>query len=77
MMRRTSKRVKEQVDKMLLSAVVRLRTTFWGCKRNITNDLIMNELTAMVSTCRLTTLVFDFTMWGKGRLSDADAAKLG
>ncbi len=25
----------------------------------------------------LTTLVLDFTMWGKGKLSDADAAKLG
>ena len=31
----------------------------------------------MVSSCCLTTLVLDFTMWGKGRLSDADAAKLG
>jgi hypothetical protein len=65
MLRRTSKRVKEQVDKMLLPTVVRLRTTFWGCKRNITNERIMNELISMVSTCRLTTLVFDFTMWEK------------
>ncbi len=30
MLRRTSKRVKEQVDKMLLFAVVRLCTTFWA-----------------------------------------------
>ena len=68
MLRRTSKRVTEQVDKMLMSAVVRLRTTFWDCQRNITNDHIMNEITVMVSTCRLTTLVLDFTMWGKGKL---------
>ena len=31
MLRRTSKRVKEQVDKMLLPVVVRFRTTFSGC----------------------------------------------
>jgi hypothetical protein len=63
MLRRTSKRVKEQVDKMLLPAVVRLRTTFWGCTRNYSNELINYELTAMVSTCHRTTLVLDF--WDK------------
>jgi hypothetical protein len=75
MLRRTSKRVKEQVDKMLLPAVVRLRTTFWGCTRNYSHELINCELAAMVSTCQRTTLVLDFT----GRLSwdKADAAKLG
>ncbi len=37
----------------------------------------MNELTVMVSTCLLTTLVIHFTMWGKGRMSDEDTVKLG
>ena len=77
MIRRTSKRVKEQVDKILLPAVVHLCTTFLGCKRTIANDLIMNELTVMVSTCLLTTLVIHFTMWDKGRMSDEDTVKLG
>ena len=35
----------------------------------------MSDLVAMVSTCRLTTLVLDFT--GRGKLAVADAAKFG
>jgi hypothetical protein len=67
MMRRTSKRVKEQVDKMCLTAVVRLSTGIysWESLRNNTNELIIFELIAMVSTCRLTTVVLDFGGRGK------------
>ena len=75
MMRRTSNRVMEQVDKMLLPVVVRMCDTSWECLRNYTNTLIMSELGVMVSTCLLTTVVLDFT--GHNKLTVADAAKFG
>ena len=65
----------EQVDKMLLPAVVRMCATSLECLRNYNNTLIMSQLAVMVSTCRLTTFVLDFTDHGK--LVVADAAKFG
>jgi hypothetical protein len=53
MLRSTSKRVKEQVDKMRLPAVVRLSTSFWGDARNGTAaeklQLVMRQLTALTA----------------------------
>jgi Ran GTPase-activating protein (RanGAP) involved in mRNA processing and transport len=60
MLRRTSKRVKEVVDKMLLPAVVRLSRSFWDDARNGTAaeklQLVMRQLTLMTGWCRITTL---------------------
>ena len=73
MWRRTSNRVMEQVDKMLLSAVVCMCDNSLEYLRNCTNTLIMSEFVVMVSTCHLTTVVLDFT--GRGKLAVADVAK--
>ncbi len=69
MLRMTSKRVKEIVDKMRLPVVVRLSRSFWGDARNGTAaeklQFVMRQLTA------LTISSFGFekqsqALWGKG-----------
>ena len=58
MLRRTSKRVKEVVDKMRLPAVVRLSRIFWRDTRNGTEkrQFVLRQLTGMSALCRITTL---------------------
>ena len=60
MLRRTSKRVKEVVDKMRLPAVVRLSRSFWDDARNGTDkaklEFVLRQLAAMTCWCRITTL---------------------
>jgi hypothetical protein len=60
MLRRTSKRVKEVVDKMRLPAVVRLSRSFWGDARNGTEEekrqVVLRQLAAMTGWCRISTL---------------------
>jgi Leucine-rich repeat (LRR) protein len=60
MLRRTSKRVKEVVDKMRLPAVVRLRRSFWDDARNGTEkaklEFVLRQLAAMTVRCLITTL---------------------
>jgi hypothetical protein len=60
MLRRTSKKVKEVVDKMRLPAVVRLSRSFWDDDRNgtgkATRQLVMRQLTLMTGWCRISTL---------------------
>jgi hypothetical protein len=60
MMRKTSKRVKEVVDKMLLSVVVRLSRSFWDDIHNGTEKencrFVLNQLTRMSSLYHITTL---------------------
>jgi hypothetical protein len=60
MLRRTTKRVKEVVDKMRLPAIVRLSTSFWDDARNGTTatklKFVMRQLTLMTAWCRITTL---------------------
>jgi Ran GTPase-activating protein (RanGAP) involved in mRNA processing and transport len=60
MMRRTSKRVKEAVDKMHLPAVVRLSRSFWCDARNGTGEakleFVFMKLEAMTAWCQITTL---------------------
>ncbi len=57
MLRRTSKRVKEVVDKMRLPAVVRLSRSFWGDARNGTEkakrQYVLRQLVAMTAWCRI------------------------
>jgi Ran GTPase-activating protein (RanGAP) involved in mRNA processing and transport len=59
-LRRTSKRVKEVVDKMRLPTVVRLSRSFWGDARNGTAaeklQFVMRQLTLMTAWCRIRTL---------------------
>ena len=60
MLRRTSKRVLEVVDKMRLPAVVRLSRSFWADARNGTAaeklQLVMRQLAVETARCRITTL---------------------
>jgi hypothetical protein len=60
MLRRTSKRVKEAVDKMRLSAVVRLSRSFWDDGRNGTAaeklQFVFKQLATLTTQCRITTL---------------------
>jgi hypothetical protein len=60
MLRRTSKIVKEVVDKMRLPAVFRLNRSFWDDARNGTaaekRQFAMRQLTVATSWCRITTL---------------------
>jgi hypothetical protein len=60
MLGRTSKRVKEVVDKMRLPAVVRLSRSFWDDARNGTEkgkrQFVLRQLTAMAAQCRIATL---------------------
>jgi hypothetical protein len=53
MLRRTSKKVKEAVDKMRLPAVVRLSRSFWGDARNGTGEakleLVLRQLAALTA----------------------------
>ncbi len=60
MMRRTSKRVKESVDKMRLPAVVRLSRSFCCDTRNGTGEakleFVFMKLAAMTAWCQITTL---------------------
>jgi Ran GTPase-activating protein (RanGAP) involved in mRNA processing and transport len=60
MLRRTSKRVKEVVDKMGLPAVVRLSWSFWNDSRNVTEkeklQFVLRQLTGMSARCLITTL---------------------
>ncbi len=53
MLRRTSKRVKEVMDKMRLPAVVRLSRSFWVDARN---EFVLRQLTLMTAWCRISTL---------------------
>ena len=60
MLRMTSKRVKEVVDKMRLPAVVRLSRSFWVDARNGTKraklQFVLRQLAAMTGWCLITTL---------------------
>jgi hypothetical protein len=62
MLRRTSKRVKEVVDKIRLPAVVRLRESFWEEEdaRSGTGEaqlqFVLRQLVVMTGWCRITTL---------------------
>jgi Ran GTPase-activating protein (RanGAP) involved in mRNA processing and transport len=60
MLRRTSKRVKEVVDKMRLPAVVRLSRRFWSDFRNGTAaeklQFVLRQLTPLTTWCRISTL---------------------
>jgi hypothetical protein len=60
MLRRTSKRVKEVVDKMRLPAVVRLSRSFWDDARNGTaaekRHCVIRQLPLMTARCRISTL---------------------
>jgi hypothetical protein len=60
LLRRTSKRVKEVVDKMRLPAVVRLSRSFWGDARNGTKEakleFVLMQLAAMTAWCLIHTL---------------------
>jgi hypothetical protein len=60
MLRRTSKRVKKEVDKMRLPVVVRLSRKFWDDARNGTEkaklQFVFMHLAAMTDRCRITTL---------------------
>jgi hypothetical protein len=61
MVRRTSKRVKEVVDKMRLPAVVRLSRSFWDDTRNGTEkakplEFVLRQLAEMTSRFLITTL---------------------
>jgi Ran GTPase-activating protein (RanGAP) involved in mRNA processing and transport len=60
MLRRTSKRVKEVVDKMRLPAVVRLSRSFWDDARNGTAaeklQFVMRQLAVATATSRISTL---------------------
>ena len=60
MLRRTSKKVKEAVDKMRLPAVVRLSRSFWDDARNGTGEekrqVVLRQLAAMTGWCRISTL---------------------
>ena len=60
MLRRTSKRVREVVDKMRLPAVVRLSRSFWDDTRNGTAaeklKFVMRQLALMTVWCRISTL---------------------
>jgi 2,4-dienoyl-CoA reductase-like NADH-dependent reductase (Old Yellow Enzyme family) len=57
MLRRTSKRVKEVVDKMRLPVLVRLSRSFWDDTRNGTDaeklQIMMRQLPLMISTLEL------------------------
>jgi hypothetical protein len=60
MLRRTSKRVREVVDKMRLPAVVRLSRRFWDDARNGTEEaklqFVLRQLTGMSAGCLITTI---------------------
>jgi hypothetical protein len=60
MLRMTSKRIKEVVDKMRPPAVVRLSRVFWGDARNGTAAeklrFVFRQLTALAARCRISTL---------------------
>jgi hypothetical protein len=60
MLRMTSKRVQEIVDKMRLPAVVRLSRSFWNDARNGTEkdkrQFVLRQLAAMTALCRITKL---------------------
>jgi hypothetical protein len=60
MLRRTSKRVKEVVDKMWPPAVVRLSRSFWDDARNGTSteklQFVLRQLTALTTQCCISTL---------------------
>jgi hypothetical protein len=60
MLRRTSKKVREVVDKMRLPAVVRLSRSFWDDARNGTGEakleFVWRQLAAMTARCLITTL---------------------
>jgi hypothetical protein len=60
MLRRTSKKVREVVDKMRLPAVVRLSRSFWNNARKGTGvaklELFWRQLAAMTARCLITTL---------------------
>jgi hypothetical protein len=60
MLRRTSKKVKEAVDKMRLPAVVRLSRSFWDDARNGTKEakleFVLRQLAAMTARYLITTL---------------------
>jgi hypothetical protein len=59
-LRRTSKKVREEVDKMRLPAVVCLSRSFWDDSRNGTGEakvqFVWRQLAAMTARCLITTL---------------------
>ena len=67
MLRRTSKKVKEVVDKMRLPAVVRFSRSFWDDARNGTEmerrQFVLRQLTGMSALCCITS-----TTLGTGHL---------
>jgi Leucine-rich repeat (LRR) protein len=75
MLRRTSKRVKEVVDKMRLPAGVRLSRSFWDDARNGTEkaklEFVFRQLAAMLARCLITTLELP-----KCEMKGQDAARL-
>ena len=71
MLRRTSKRVKEVVDKMRLPAVVLLSRSFWDDARNgmaaKKRQFVWKQLAAMTSRWHITTLELpECDMKGRG-----------
>ena len=73
MLRRTSKRAKEVVDKMHLPAVVRLSGNFWTDVRNVTTSekiqFVIRQVTLMTVWCLISTLALSycfFDMKGQG-----------
>jgi Leucine-rich repeat (LRR) protein len=75
MLRRTSKKVKDAVDKMRLPAVVRLSRSFWDDARNGTGEakleFVFMKLAAMSVWCQITTLELPFC-----EMKGQDAEKL-
>jgi hypothetical protein len=75
MLRRTSKRVKEVVDKMRLPAVVRLSRSFWDDARNGTGEakleFVFRQLAALTARCLITTLALP-----KCKITGPDAERL-
>ena len=75
MLRRTSKRVKEVVDKVRLSAVVRLSKSFIDDDSNGTAaekiQFVFRQITALTSWCRITTLELSC-----GAMEEQDAERL-
>ena len=64
MLRRTSKRFKEAVDKMRPPVVFSLHRSLWNNSRNRTVDaklkLVMRQLLTLVTNCRITTLKLEW-----------------
>ena len=68
MLRRTSKTVKQTVEKMRLPADVRLSRSFWREHKNLTDadkrNLVMKQLSLMTAWCIISTLDLHGLHWG-------------